>query len=208
MFNHSVSMLADIITGIILAGGYGGLVLLMAIESACLPLPSEIIMPFAGYLASTGHFNLWLAGTAGALGCNLGSAVAFELGAAGGLPLLRRVGRYVLVSPTEIDRSLALFRRYGSGTVFVCRLLPIIRTYIALPAGIARMNRLRFHAYTFLGSWIWCMALAWAGFYLGQHWSSSPALRQAMHGLDALALLLIVGLGVWFVLSRRRAASP
>jgi membrane protein DedA with SNARE-associated domain len=123
----------------------------MTVESACIPLPSEIIMPFAGYLASTGRFNLSVVATAGAIGCNLGSAIAYEIAARGGRRMVERWGARVLLDRDELDRMQRYFTRFGGITVLICRLLPLVRTFIALPAGLARMPRLRFHIYTFAG---------------------------------------------------------
>lgn len=171
----------------------------MAIESACIPLPSEVIMPFAGYLVYTHRFRLLWVATAGAIGCNIGSAIAYWIGAYGGRPLIERYGRYVLVSRRDLDRAFAFFARYGGITVFVGRLLPVVRTFIALPAGIARMPQLRFHIYTFLGSWPWCLALAYAGERLGNEWNTDPRLKEILHRADA-AILVVLFLGVvWFV---------
>ena len=141
------------INSVISTTGYGGVMLLMAIESACIPLPSEVIMPFAGYLVSTGQFSLIGAATAGALGCNVGSTIAYYVAAYGGRAVLERWGEYVLISPAEIKRADDFFVRYGSATVFFGRLLPVVRTFIAFPAGLARMPMLKFQVYTFLGSW-------------------------------------------------------
>jgi membrane protein DedA with SNARE-associated domain len=149
-----LAKLAALITAVITATGYAGVAVLMGIESACVPLPSEIIMPFAGYQVYLHHLTLIGVATAGALGCNLGSAVAYWVGAYGGRPLVERFGRYVLLSRHDLDRTTAFFEKYGSITVLVGRLLPVVRTFIALPAGIARMPQLRFHIYTFLGSWL------------------------------------------------------
>ena len=112
----------------------------MAIESACIPLPSEIIMPFAGYLVSTGQMNFWLVGLAGAVGCVVGSMVAYWVGMYGGRPLIEKYGKYVLVSGHDLDIADRLFAKYGEAIVFIARLLPAIRTFIAFPAGVARMN--------------------------------------------------------------------
>ena len=125
--------------------GYGGIAILMAIESACIPLPSELIMPFAGYLVYEGSMRLFWVATAGAIGCNLGSLVAYEIGSYGGRPLVERYGRYILLTRRELDWADRFFQRWGTAAVFVARLLPVIRTFIALPAGIARMPRGRFH---------------------------------------------------------------
>jgi membrane protein DedA with SNARE-associated domain len=194
------------IVGVISALGYVGVAGLMAAESACTPLPSEIIMPFAGYLASTGRFSLVLVATAGALGCNLGSAVAYAVGAYGGRPAVLRWGRYLLVGPEEIAFADRFFQRFGGAAVFLARLLPLVRTFIALPAGVARMPVIRFHLYTFAGSWPWCFGLAYIGYVLGNKWNSSPALRIWMHRFDILVLGLValsIGWFVWWRLRRR-----
>ena len=178
--------------------GYGGVALLMAVESACIPLPSEIIMPFAGYLASTGRFDLFWVAVAGALGCNIGSTIAYAVGFWGGRPLVLRYGRYVLLDPAELARVERFFARHGSATVFLARLLPVVRTYIALPAGIARMRMLPFQIFTFLGSLPWCWGLAYAGFRLGRAWDASPALQRTMHGLSLVAIVAILAFIAWY----------
>jgi membrane protein DedA with SNARE-associated domain len=178
--------------------GYGGITLLMAIESACVPLPSELIMPFAGYLVFDGKMSLFWVATAGAIGCNLGSLIAYEIGFHGGRPLVERFGAYILMGRRELDWADHFFQRWGQAAVFVGRLLPVIRTFIALPAGIARMPRGRFHLYTFLGSWPWCFGLAYLGMKLGENWRS---LGQYFHKFDAvIGALLLVGV-VYFVYS-------
>src|SRR5437870_12124777 len=138
------------IKSVIGVSGYAGITLLMAIESACMPLPSELIMPFAGYLVYEGTMKLFWVATAGAIGCNLGSLVAYELGYYGGRPLAEKYGRWILLSRRELDWADRFFLRWGYLAVFIARLLPVIRTFIALPAGIARMPRGRFHLYTFI----------------------------------------------------------
>jgi membrane protein DedA with SNARE-associated domain len=201
MLDKILSWLFPVIVGVISRGGYLGVMLLMAIESACIPLPSEIIMPFAGYLVYTGRFNLFWAATAGALGCNLGSVIAYEIGYYGGRPLVEKYGRYIWLSHHDLDLAERFFQRFGSAAVFIGRLLPVIRTFIALPAGLARMPRLKFHVYTFVGSWLWCFALAWAGMKLGERWDTDPRLRHVLHRLDVVIVVLLL-LGVsWFVWS-------
>ncbi|MCM8730461.1 DedA family protein [Hephaestia sp. GCM10023244] len=192
MIEHILGWLAGIIISVISATGYLGILILMAIESACIPLPSEIIMPFAGYLVSTGQFNLILAATAGALGCNLGSIVAYEVGKRGGRPLIERWGRFVLIGPGELDAADRFFARWGSIAVLIGRLLPVIRSFIAFPAGIARMPLGKFHLYTFIGSWPWCFGLAWLGMVLGDRWDSDPRLKAAFHSADAVILAVLV----------------
>jgi membrane protein DedA with SNARE-associated domain len=186
-------------TGVISAMGYGGIVLLMAIESACIPLPSEIIMPFAGYLVFKGEMTLYGAALAGAVGCVAGSIPAYYLGMLGGRPLIERFGRYVLLSQRELDLADRLFQKYGQWVVFAGRLLPVVRTFIAVPAGVARMPMARFLIYTFVGSYPWCLLLAWAGKKLGQAWHTDPRFEAAYHRFE-LVILAGVALGVvWFV---------
>ncbi len=209
MIEKIISRLAVIIITVISASGYAGVVLLMAIESACIPLPSEIIMPFSGALtvpAIAQHYGrpafslLWVA-TMGALGCNLGSALAYEIGCYGGRPLVEKYGRYIWLSRHDLAMAERFFDRFGSAAVFIGRLLPVIRTFIALPAGLARMPRLRFHLYTFLGSWPWCFALAWIGMKLGEQWETDPRLRQWLHRLDAVIVIVLVAGLILFVRS-------
>lgn len=199
-----VGHLSKLIMALIDRLGVTGIALLMAIESACIPLPSEIIMPFAGYLASLGKMSLVAAATAGAIGCNLGSIPAYWVGRLGGRAVVLRWGRYVLVGQAELDRAEAFFKRFGDAAVLIGRLLPIIRSYIAFPAGMARMNQLRFHIYTFLGSWPWCFGLAFVGERLGQAWQSDPRLKAAMHGLDLVVLIAGIGAVALYVHHRRK----
>lgn len=187
------------IIAVISAMGYAGIAFLMAIESACIPLPSEIIMPFSGYLVSTGRFDLWLAATAGAIGCNIGSIPAYEIGKRGGRPFIERWGKYVLLNMHHVERAEAFFARFGDITVLVCRMLPLVRSFIALPAGIARMPLLRFHIYTFVGSWPWCFALTWVGMKLGAAWHTDPRLGRVLHSADAIVVIAIIAGAAWFV---------
>jgi membrane protein DedA with SNARE-associated domain len=199
MSEKILAALAAFIIGVISATGYAGICLLMAIESACIPLPSEIIKPFAGYLVHTGRLSLFWVATAGALGCNLGSALAYWIGAAGGRPLITRWGRFVLLNPHDIARAEHYFAKYGGITVFLARLLPVVRTFIALPAGIAKMPQLRFHLYTFLGSWPWCFLLAWAGMRLGQAWDSDPRFKAWFHRFHLSVEILLLLAIAWFL---------
>ncbi len=201
MLEKIITALAGFIIAVISKTGYLGVVLLMAIESACIPLPSEIIMPFAGYLVYTGRFSLFWAATAGAIGCNLGSVIAYEIGCYGGRPLVERYGSHIFLGKHELEMAERFFKRFGAAAVFFGRLLPVIRTFIALPAGIARMPRLRFHIYTFAGSWPWCFMLAWVGMKLGEQWDKDPRLKQWFHRLDLLIVLVLLVAVTWFVWS-------
>jgi len=199
MVTAILEFLARLIIAVISQSGYLGIVLLMGVESACIPLPSEVIMPFSGYLVHAGRFSLIGVAVAGAVGCNLGSCVAYYVGAWGGRPLAERYGRYVLVTRHDLETADRWFASYGDWAVFFSRLLPVVRTFIALPAGIARMNFLRFNAYTFLGSLPWCWVLAYAGMKLGERWT---VLRTYFHRFDAvIGALLVIG-AVWFVRNR------
>ena len=198
-----VARIIEILSGFIVATisllGYSGIVLLMAIESACIPLPSEIIMPFSGYLVYTGRFNLWAVGVAGAFGCVVGSLVAYWVGARGGRPLIEKYGRYVLISSHDLDLADRWFQRYGEVIVFASRLLPVIRTFIAFPAGVSRMNLKRFVLYTFLGSLPWCLGLAYVGQLLGEEWDKNTTLKTWFHRFDFVIGIIIVAAAVWWV---------
>jgi membrane protein DedA with SNARE-associated domain len=193
-------------TGVISAMGYGGIVLLMAIESACIPLPSEIIMPFAGYLVFKGEMTLQGAALAGAIGCVVGSIPAYYLGMLGGRPLIERYGKYILISPRELDLADRLFKRYGQWVVLAGRLLPVIRTFIAFPAGVARMPMVKFLVYTFVGSYPWCLALAWAGQKLGQAWHTDPRLKAIYHRFELVIVVAGLLAVAWFVWHKIREA--
>lgn len=173
----------------------------MAIESACIPLPSEIIMPFAGWMVHQGAMNFHAASLAGALGCAVGSALAYWVGALGGRPFVEKYGRYILLRHRDLDRADQWFALYGEAVVFWSRLLPVVRTFISLPAGIARMPFGRFLALSFLGSVPWCYFLTWLGVVLGRNASSFEAVHEKLtryfHGADVvigIALLLLFGL--------------
>jgi membrane protein DedA with SNARE-associated domain len=199
------------------AFGYPAVVFLMAIESACIPLPSEVIMPFAGTLTvtlvlngvtQTARFNLWFAGLFGALGCLIGSILAYWVGVWGGRPFILRYGKYVLLSKHDLDTADRFFTRYGEGAIFVSRLLPIVRTFISLPAGICRMSFTRFCIYTFVGSVPWCIALAWVGRILGQNWKTIEVYFRK--GDLVIGILIVAGLFLFFYrhFRRPREAEP
>jgi len=191
-----IARLGLFVISVISGLGYFGVMALMAIESACITLPSEVIMPFSGYLVYTGQFNLWMVALVGALGCNVGSAVAYEIGYYGGRPLVQRYGSYIWLSQRELDWTDRFFLRFGDATVLISRMLPVIRTFIALPAGIARMPRVRFHIYTFVGSFPWCLGLAYLGMKAGEHWNY---LGKYFHQFDTvIGALLLLGIA-WFV---------
>jgi len=189
-----------IISGFILATisklGYFGVGLLMAIESANIPLPSEIIMPFSGYLVFAGRLNLWFVGLVGAFGCLAGSILSYYIGLYGGRPLIEKYGKYILISHHDLDLADRWFKKYGEVTVFFSRLLPIVRTYISFPAGIARMNFGKFCLYTFLGSFPWTLGLAYFGLRLGEQWEF---LKEYFRKFDVLIGVIIMAGIVWYI---------
>jgi membrane protein DedA with SNARE-associated domain len=185
----------------IASGGYASVVLLMAIQSACIPIPSEVIMPLAGYALAHSQLDLIILATVASLASNLGSIPAYWVGARGGRPMVERYGSFLLLSRHDLDRVDHFFARFGSIAVLIGRMLPIIRTFIAFPAGVAKMNQFRFHLYTFIGSWPWCYVLAYIGMRLGASWNSDPRFKAVFHrfhlGVEAVILLA----AIWFVTS-------
>lgn len=162
-------------------------------------------MPFAGYLVFAGTFDIWLVALAGAVGCNLGSTVAYYVGGRGGRPFVERWGGYALLDLRDVDRAERFFDRFGTFAVLLGRVLPVVRTFIALPAGMARMRQVPFQLYTFVGSYAWCLALAYVGQQLGTRWNTDPRLARVLHRLDAFIVVLglvAVGCFVWRRLRR------
>jgi membrane protein DedA with SNARE-associated domain len=190
-----------ILIGLITAGGYPAVILLMAIQSACIPIPSEVIMPLAGDALAHSQWDLIILATVASLASNLGSIPAYWVGARGGRPMVERYGSYLLLSRHDLDRVDHFFSRFGSIAVLIGRMLPIIRTFIAFPAGIAKMNQLRFHIYTFIGSWPWCYALAYVGMKLGATWNTDPRFKEIFHRFHLAVEAVLVAGFLWFVIS-------
>jgi len=191
-----IEILASFIISIISSGGYPGVIFLMAIESACIPLPSEIIMPFSGYLVFRGEFDLFWVGLAGSFGCVVGSVPAYYLGLYGGRPLIEKYGKYVLVSHHDLDLADRWFAHYGDWAIFFSRLLPVVRTFISFPAGVAKMNVPRFIVYTFVGSFPWCLGLAYIGMKLGENWDT---LGVYFHKFDIVIGILIAAGAIYYI---------
>lgn len=196
MFTKILSILATFIIYVISSLGYAGIFIAMAIESACIPLPSEIIMPFSGYLVYKGEFSLFWVSMYGALGCVAGSIIAYYAGIVGGRPFAFKYGKYLLISNKDILMAEEWFEKYGEAAIFFSRLLPVIRTFISLPAGIAGMEIKRFIIYSFIGSLPWCYALAYIGQKLGENWNT---LGTYFHKFDIAIGILIIGAGIWWV---------
>ena len=178
-----------------------GVVVLMALESACIPIPSELIMPLAGWMLlreqSLPVASVIWAGAYGALGNTIGSVIAYGVGMWGGRPLLNRYGRYVLLSQRDLDLADRWFARSGNWVVFLSRVLPVVRTYISLPAGIARMPFIRFLIYTFAGSFIWSVGLTYGGYQLGEHWEEMRAFMRPFDPLFIAAVVALIGLYIY-----------
>lgn len=196
MTENVIAVITSFIVRTISAFGYVGIAALMGIESACVPLPSEIIAPFAGFLVSTGRFSLWGVALAGGLGSMFGSWLTYEIGKWGGRPFVEKYGKYILISHYDLDLADKFFEKYGHLSTFIGRLLPVVRTFISLPAGIARVRLGPFLLYSFVGSVIWTYILAFFGMKLGENWS---VLRNKLHGFDTIIIILIIVGAVWWI---------
>jgi membrane protein DedA with SNARE-associated domain len=193
----------------ILTLGYPGILVLMAIESSVLPLPSELVMPPAGYLAAKGQMNSVLAVAAGTVGSVIGALVNYALALFVGEPLLRKYGKYVLVSARSLDRTEAFFRRHGEISTLIGRLLPVVRHLISIPAGVSRMSLGRFIFFTALGAGLWCAILTYLGWIIGRHGEAVEAVIGSYVHHTFLTYILpgvVILLGA-YVLWWRRARS-
>lgn len=196
MIEQVLVIVTNFVINTISSLGYSGVVLLMAVESAAIPLPSEVIMPFSGFIVSQGRFSLNGIAFAGAVGSVLGSWITYWIGKYGGRPLVRRYGKYVLITEHDLNSADNFFARFGIWATFLGRVLPVIRTYISIPAGISRIRFGPFTLATFIGSYIWSFFLGWIGFKLGENWES---LRHYFRQADVVIVVLIVVGAVWWV---------
>lgn len=205
MIHNIIQFLTDLIMQTISFSGYWGIFILMALESALIPIPSEVTMTFSGYLVSTGHFNFWLVVFIGAFANLVGSLLAYYLGFWGEdtfiRNLIKKYGKYLLISMDEYDKSEKWFRKYGQQIAFFSRVLPVVRTFISLPAGVSKMNIYKFSIYTFLGSFLWSLALTYVGFILGKNWNSLHVYYQKF---EYLIVGLIFAAGIWYVWHKLR----
>ncbi len=200
MLEQIIASIAHLIVQFISQTGYVGIFLLMTAESALIPIPSEITMPFAGFLAFQGKLNLAAIILVGALANLVGSLLAFALGWWGEEHLVRQLikkyGKYLLISEHEYDRSEIWFRKYGEKIVFISRVLPIVRTFISFPAGIAEMNIVKFSLFTFFGSLIWSAFLAYIGVALGKNWNSIEVYYRKF---EYLVIFAVIALAVYYL---------
>ncbi|MGZ4849381.1 MAG: DedA family protein [Halobacteriota archaeon] len=199
-----IETLSNFIISVIEQLGYAGVFVGMTLESVGLPIPSEVIMPFAGYVVWEGGLTLIGITVAGTLGCLAGSLIAYYIGLWGGRPLLERYGKYVLISKRELDLADKWFEKYGDRAVFISRLLPVVRTYISFPAGIVNMDVKKFSLYTVLGSLPWCFGLAYIGVLLGPHWEDIKGLFRY---LDIAVIVGIIALVAYLIYRRERIMS-
>jgi membrane protein DedA with SNARE-associated domain len=202
--------LVAFLTNLLQTIGWFGVVVIMALESANIPIPSEVTMPLSGWmLVQARGLTAWQAllwgGLFGAVGCTIGSIISYGVGAWGGRPLVERYGKYIFVSDEDLTKADRWFARWGDWAAFISRLLPIVRTFISFPAGVARMNFGRFTLFSFVGSFIWCALLALGGYYFGQHWEE---LRAIMRPFDIpIAIIIVAGLAYYVYRHVRKAGS-
>ena len=196
MFTSIIDILAQFVIRTIDVLGYSGVFFLMLIESAGILMPSEIIMPFSGFLVAGGKMNFWAVSFIGAFANLAGSLIAYWIGAKGGRVLIEKYGRYVLISKHDLDLADRWFAKFGNLAVFFGRLLPIVRTFISFPAGVAKMEIKRFSFYTFAGALPWSILFTWLGVKMGNNWEQ---IREKLHNFDLFVLALIIIGGVWFV---------
>ncbi len=195
MIYEFLALIGSLIVNIISSFGYCGVTFLMALESACLPVPSEIIMPFAGFLVFNGTFSLWPVVLWGTIGNLIGSIIAYIVGYYGGRPLIEKYGKYILISRRELALADSWFQKYGGLSVFFSRLLPVVRTFISLPAGIAKMPFGKFCFYTFLGSLPWSFVLTYAGLIMGENWQELEVYFKKFDW--SIGILIIAVIAIW-----------
>lgn len=201
MVTNLITILASWVVSFIGFFGYAGVFVLMLLESCGIPIPSEIIMPFSGYLVTLGRLSFWPVVFIGALGNLAGSLAAYWIGSRGGRPLIEKYGRYMLISGHDLDRADRWFSRYGNATVFFGRLLPVVRTYISFPAGVAKMDLKTFSLYTFAGALPWSVLFTWLGLALGSRWDS---IRERLHNFDLAIGLILIGAVLWYIWQHRK----
>lgn len=196
MITAIIDFLANLVVQIIGATSYFGTFFLMLIESCGIPMPSEVIMPFSGFLVALGKMNFWGIVLAGTFGNLVGSWLAYYIGVKGGRPLIEKYGKYLLISKHDLDLADTWFVKYGELTVFFGRLLPVIRTYISFPAGIAKMDLKKFSFYTFIGALPWCILFGWLGVKMGNNWE---LIRAKLHNFDMTIAVLVVIAVAWYI---------
>lgn len=196
-----INLLSNFALSVIQTLGYSGLFFLSLIESCGIPIPSEIVLPFSGFLVATGQFGFWTAVILATLGNYAGSVILYWIGFSGGRWILDRYGRYVLIHKSDIEKGDRWFSKHGASATFFGRLLPLIRTFISLPAGVNRMNFKKFSLYTLVGSLPWNWVLIYAGVVAGKNWSY---LHQYFHLFDIIIVVAVIAWLVWLLIRRRK----
>lgn len=196
MISEFLAWLSSLAISVISSTGYLGITALMVLESACIPIPSEVIMPFSGYLAFAGKFSFWMVVLWGTVGNLFGSIIAYYAGFYGGRPFIEKYGKYILIDKEDLDGSQKFFEKYGSPSIFFSRLLPVVRTFISLPAGISKMSFWKFCFYTFIGSLPWSVLLAYIGFFFGENWE---VFGKYFHKFDWAILAIGLVIGIWWI---------
>jgi len=199
MIYEILALISSFIVKIISIWGYPGIIVLMALESACIPIPSEVIMPFSGYLVFTDRFVFWLVVLAGTVGNLLGSIITYFVGLKGGRPLVEKYGKYILINRHELEWAEDWFKKYGNISVFFSRMLPVARTFISFPAGIAKMPFWKFCLYTFLGSLPWSIFLTYIGVITGENWKN---IEVYFRKFDWLIVILVISLFSWWLINK------
>lgn len=202
MIYDFLTLISSFIINLISSLGYIGITILMALESACLPIPSEIIMPFSGYLVFIEKFSLWQVIIWGTIGNLIGSLVAYFVGFYGGRSLIERYGRYILISSQDLNQAEAWFKKYGNFSIFFSRMLPIIRTFISFPAGVAKMPLGKFSFYTFFGSLPWAFFLTYTGIIMGENWSGIEVYFRKFDWLIVILTIFVICWWLWKKLKR------
>jgi membrane protein DedA with SNARE-associated domain len=191
-----LQFLIEWITKVILSIGYPGIAFLMMLESMIFPLPSEAVLPFAGYLVSLGKLNIWWVALAATVGSMIGSWIGYEIGRYGGKPFLRRWGKYFLLNDTHLEWTDEWFKKHGEKTIFFSRLIPVVRHFISIPAGMTKMDKTRFFAYTFAGAFVWNLFLTYVGVLLGEQWTRIEHYTQPIEIVIAIIIACFIA---WFV---------
>lgn len=193
MITYLIDLVVTLVINTISAVGYLGILVLMTLESACIPIPSEIIMPFSGFLVSTGKFSLIWVTLAGAFGNLIGATITYIIGYYGGRPFVLKYGKYFFIKEKEVHHAEKFFARWGDFAVFIARNLPIVRTFISLPAGVAEMNFPKFVLYSFIGSIPWCFALTYLGYLLGSNWMIIRKYGDILDIVVGIGILIFIG---------------
>jgi membrane protein DedA with SNARE-associated domain len=196
MIEHILGSVSSFIVNTVDAAGYGGIFVLMALEGSFFPLPSEIILPFSGFLAAEGRFSIWMIALVGAVGNIVGTLFSYTVARYVGLPFLYKFGKFVLVTRHDIDLAHRLFERFGVRILFISRLIPGIRGFIPIPAGVAKMNVLPFVLYVFVGSFLYSLVLTYIGFLIGENWN---IVSHYAKPFKYVLIFAIIGGGIWWI---------